>query len=109
MIKERKNQEWKAQLDECIEDSIEDARFTAPELARRMGISERQLFRKVKALTSFTPNDYLNNIRFNKAKQYFEDGTYDTVANTAKAVGFKDPGYFSKKFKERFGKLPSEL
>ena len=54
-----------------------------------------------------TPNQYIQEIRLNKAKVMLEEGEVRTVKEVAFAVGMKRPGYFSKLFKERFGILPS--
>ena len=52
---------------------------------------------------------YLKEIRLEKAYEYLEMGIFPTVTATAHAVGFKDPIYFARKFKERFGVLPSKV
>ena len=109
MLSSRKKEKWVSQFTDCVEQSLGDPNLTATELARQMGISERQLFRNVKNYTGYTPNELINQIRFQKAYDCLQAGAFDTVAEIAAAVGFKDAGYFSKKFKERFGVSPSEV
>jgi transcriptional regulator GlxA family with amidase domain len=74
-----------------------------------MFCSTRQLQRRLKEYTGQTPADYLNSIRLNKSYQYLTQGTYPTVSATARALGFRDTVYFSRKFREHFGILPSEV
>jgi AraC-like DNA-binding protein len=50
-----------------------------------------------------TPNQYITEIRLNKARQLLESRQFETVAEVCYAVGFKTPHYFSKLMKERFG------
>ena len=100
---------WLQELNTQIEAHLSEPQLTAKKLALCLDISRRQLFRKVKALTGQTLNEYINTMRFQKAKEYLEHNTYKTVAETAHAVGFKDPGYFARQFKKRYGQLPSEV
>ena len=62
--------------------------------------------RKIKKFTGLTPNKYIRTIRLQQAKTLLEHGM--SVKKTAYEVGFLKVGYFSKLFKEEFGKLPSE-
>lgn len=61
-------------------------------------------FKKDKGITI---NDFLNQIRLEKALQLFHSGC-DNVGYVAEQTGFHDSGYFSKKFKKAFGLSPSE-
>jgi AraC-like DNA-binding protein len=109
MTFKRNKEQWVEELTKSIAQFIHDPNFTAKVLAQQMDISERQLYRRVKDYISCTPNEYINQIRFQKARAWIEAGKFDTVAETARAVGSLDPGYFSKKFKERFGVSPKEV
>lgn len=99
---------WLTKLEETIQDELRNRRFNLGELAYRMATSERQLFRKVKELTGKTPNKYLREFRIYSAKKLLENYSYNTVAEVSYAVGFQDPHYFSKIYKARFDKWPSE-
>ncbi len=105
----KREEYWLSDFNQYILDNIGESYLTTDSIAAYFGISRRQLYRKVKALTNQTPHDYLNQIRFQKAYEHLEQGTYETVAETARAVGFTDPVYFARKFKSRFGMLPSEV
>lgn len=74
-----------------------------------MNLSERQLRRKLKQCTGLSPNQYLREIKLQKAFRLLEDRTYSTVSEVCYAVGLSTPKYFTKIFVERFGKLPTEI
>jgi AraC-like DNA-binding protein len=57
-----------------------------------------------KETTGTTPFEYLANIRINKAKELLHDG--HSVSDTASRVGFPDPAYFSRRFKQKEGISP---
>lgn len=103
------NEAWLSRLDTHIQDHIDNGGFTSNHLAHLMSVSQRQLYRRVKDLTGATPNEYLNQARFQKALERIQQQNYNTIAEVAHAVGFKDVVYFSRQFKKRFGKLPSEF
>ena len=54
-----------------------------------------------------TINDYLNNLRIEKAVEFFQNGVIN-VTYVAEKTGFNNAGYFSKKFKKEIGLSPSE-
>lgn len=105
----RQKEAWLNDFDQYILNHLGASDLTMDVIATNFGISRRQLYRRVKSMTNLTPHDYLNQVRFAKAHEYLTNGTFRTVAATAKAVGYEDAVYFSRKFKERFGKLPSEV
>ena len=109
MRKQRKNVMWLRELDHIITQNLSDVHLSSTALAYKMSISQRTFFRKVKEITNQTPNEYINRIRFQKAYEYLENEDFDTMAQIAYAVGFKDSSYFSRKFKERFGMSPFEV
>lgn len=94
-------------LRETVKAHMADEYFNGDALAEEMGVSLRQLQRKTKAITEESPNSFIRLIRLQHAKQLVE-AQYGTVAEIAYAVGFSNPTYFTKCFRERFGKAPSE-
>lgn len=78
-------------------------------LAKDMAVSQSTLGRKLKSLVGKTAVDLLTEFRLNKAKQMLKEKTEETqIGDIAYKVGFSDPSYFSKKYKEYFGHSPSE-
>ncbi|SEK94583.1 Pimeloyl-ACP methyl ester carboxylesterase [Aquimarina amphilecti] len=77
-------------------------------LCTEVGVSERQLQRKLKASTNMSPNQLISSIRLNRAKELII-GQQNTIAEIAFQTGFSSPSYFSKRFKKQFAISPSEL
>ena len=82
--------------------------FDIKKLSAKAGMSERQLERKLKALIDQTPNQFVRSMRLQRAKQLLEQNA-GTVSEIAYMVGFNNIPYFSKAFREAFGKPPSEV
>lgn len=99
--------EFIAKLKKLIDEEMSDADLNVEELGQRMGVSRVQLYRKVKALTQYTPVELLRIMRLKKAASLIAS-TEDTIAEIAYHVGFSSPGYFAKCYKEYFGELPTE-
>jgi AraC-like DNA-binding protein len=72
-----------------------------------MAMSERNLQRKLKALTGRTPGKYLRTYRLKKALALLREGI--PVNLVADRVGFSSPAYFSSCFREEFNQSPSEF
>ena len=99
---------WLQQLETEIDTHAGNLSLTADFIASKMYISRARLFQQVKKLTGMTFNQYLNEIRLQKAKTLLETGKAATTKEIAYSIGFKDAGYFSKLYSKRFGKRPSE-
>ena len=77
-------------------------------MASRLNLSRSQLYRKIKALTGQTVNEFIRKIRLERAKLILEKGNAN-ISETCYKVGFASPSYFSKCFKAHFGILPTEV
>ena len=99
---------WLKNLEEIAFENVTKPNFNVGQLAFKMAISERQFNRRLKKLTGLTPGNYLKEIKLQKARQLLENKVYSTIAEVAYSVGFSTPEYFSKIFKNRFGKSPSD-
>jgi len=86
---------------------IDEGKFSIPELAETMNLSERQFRRKLKQHTEMLPAAFMREIRLKKAEYYLQKKVFETVAEVCFAVGFSTPRHFSKLFQERFGRRPS--
>ena len=96
------------QLNDAIRKNMSNPNLKMEELGEELGLGRVQLYRKVKAITGVTPVELLRKMRLQEA--YVLLGTTTkTVAEIAYEVGFNTPGYFSKCFKEEYGKLPMDL
>jgi len=88
-----------------IENNIDDSEFGTKQLAQLLSMSESQLYRKLKALTGKSTALFIRSVRLQKAKEMLNN-TSLTVSEIAYASGFNDPAWFSRVFKEEFGKSP---
>ncbi|MGV3604391.1 MAG: response regulator, partial [Dyadobacter fermentans] len=92
---------------ETVEANMEDALFSVEKMAEEMNLSRTQLLRKLKALTGLAPNDFIRDLRLQKAAEMIRQKA-DTITQIGYAVGFSDQSYFSKSFKKEFGETPTE-
>lgn len=95
-------------LNEAIRKNMANPNLKMDDLGDEIGLSRVQLYRKVKAITGLTPVELLRKIRLQQGYILLTT-TNKTVAEIAFEVGFNTPGYFSKWFKEQYGKLPMDL
>lgn len=93
---------------QVIEKNLSDEFFGVEMLCREIGVSERQVQRKLKAITNKSPNQLISSVRLHRAKELLFHKTFN-VAEIAFKAGFSNPSYFSKIFKKEFGASPSEL
>lgn len=81
--------------------------ITIPELAKEIGINTTKLKQGFKAVYNQTVNEYLRDRRLEVAKDYILEGSL-SVKQISEKVGYKNYAYFSARFRERYGALPSE-
>lgn len=77
-----------------------------PALAHEFGVSYPHFRRVFKQSTGLPPRQYLINLRINQAKQLMEEKALK-LSEVARRVGFDDPYYFSRLFKQKTGISPS--
>ena len=90
-----------------VENNIGNEEFDILTFCEELGVSRTVLFKKVKAWTDFTPNEFVQHIRLKKGAQLLEQGKIN-ISQISYKLGFKNPKYFSKCFRKKFGKSPSE-
>lgn len=93
---------------EYIESNIANSKLNVEEIAKHVGLSKSQLYRKLKSLTDYSPNELIRIIRLKSAKQMLLSGS-STVSDVAYALGFSSPSYFTKCFKEFYGESPRDM
>ena len=89
-----------------VEDNMSTGDLSVEEMSRHLGMSRVHLYKKMTYITGKTPIEFIRIIRLKRAAQLLADERQN-VADIAYAVGFNNPKYFSKYFKEEFGVLPS--
>lgn len=93
---------------EIMEAHIADPQFSVERFAEEIGMSRKNLLRKIKALTDQSVNEFIRNFRLKRAAQLISAKSAN-ISEIAYQVGFNNLSYFSKCFKELFGVLPNEF
>lgn len=93
---------------DTVEKNMNNDKFSVEDLSRELYLSRVALYKKLLALTGKTPIEFIRSIRLKRAVQLLQNSEL-TIAEIAYQVGFNNPKYFSKYFKEEFGMLPSEM
>ncbi|WP_406682937.1 ATP-binding protein [Seonamhaeicola sp. MEBiC1930] len=93
---------------EEVNEAIDDSEFGAAQLASKLHLSESQVYRKIKAITNRSTAVFIRSVRLNKAKLLLQT-TNKTISQVAYEVGFNDPSWFSRVFKDEFGHPPSDI
>jgi signal transduction histidine kinase/DNA-binding response OmpR family regulator len=91
-----------------VEKELSNPELSVEELGSRLGMSRVQFYRKIKAITNYSPVELLRNIRLKRAAKMLSSSER-TVSEIAYEVGFTTPSYFTKCFKDYFGESPSDL
>ncbi len=91
-----------------VNDEIGNADLSVEELAQRLGLSRVQMYRKLKALTNYSPAELIRNLRLRRAAQMLKNSEM-TVSEISYSVGFTSPSYFAKCYREYFNETPSEV
>ncbi|MCA0380719.1 MAG: substrate-binding domain-containing protein [Bacteroidetes bacterium] len=95
-----------SEFSSIVESNIGNESLNAEDIAKALGISRMQLYRKVKALMNINVNDYIMNVRLQKAKFLLQHEEL-TISEVSYSVGFSSPAYFSTVFKSKFGLTPT--
>jgi ligand-binding sensor domain-containing protein/signal transduction histidine kinase/DNA-binding response OmpR family regulator len=90
-----------------VEEHMDNPDFSVALLATKVAMSQPVLYRKLKALTDLTVNDFIKSIRLKKAAQLLLQKQLN-VTEVAYAVGFSRRKHFTEEFKKQFGITPSE-
>ena len=93
---------------QSIDIHLKDESFGVDMLCKEIGISERQMQRKLKAITNKSPNQLITSVRLHRAKELMLNHQL-TIAEISFQTGFSSPSYFAKCFKKEFGVSPSIL
>lgn len=88
-----------------IDEYMDNSNFSVEQLARETGVSTPQLYRKVKAITGLAPNEFIRDLRLKKAAIFLKE-TGLGIAEISYKVGFSNPKYFSRCFRQQFGSSP---
>lgn len=102
--------EYKEFLEKCIavvESHLEDEQFSIKNLSDKIGMSHSNLYKKIKAISGGSANEFIRYIRLRKAAELMLNSDF-TVAEAAYKVGINNAKYFREQFSKLFGINPSE-
>jgi len=103
-----KDKEFLKKVIHNIKENISEFEFGVDELAKEVGMSRTNFYKKVKDLTGLTVNEFIKNLKLKVAANLLLKSDYN-VNEVAFQIGFKDASYFSRCFKETFGSLPKKF
>ena len=87
--------------------NISNPDFNVEQMAEEMNLSRTQLFRRMKLVTNYSPIEFINEIRLQRAADLIM-AKADTLAQICYAVGFSEQSYFAKRFRKKFGVTPRD-
>lgn len=106
-IEESADIKFMKNAESTILSMIDESEISVPKLAQELGFSRTSLYRKIKALTGLSINQFIRMVKLKQAAQLLTFADV-TVSEVAFQMGFTDLKYFRTCFKEKFGTLPSE-
>ncbi|MGB3851129.1 MAG: nickel-binding protein [Tunicatimonas sp.] len=95
-------------LFELTEQHLQTTSFNVNNLCELIGVSRPQLYRKTTSLTGKSPNNFIKDLRMQKAWRLLKSRE-GNISEVALEVGYSNPSYFSKVFQASFGHKPSAL
>ena len=92
---------------EIFERQMSNPDLSVETLASELGFERTQLYRKIKAITNYSPVELMRNLRLRKARNLLTSSEL-SISEIGYEVGFSTPAYFSKCYREMYGETPSE-
>ena len=90
-----------------VQGHLSDSDFDVQVFCKEMGMSRPQLFRKLKAVTGQNISEFIRAIRLREAAVLLQNPSVQ-VSDVAYRVGFSNPSYFSRSFRQLYGQSPKE-
>ncbi len=103
-----KEKDFLSELDLIVLKNIGQGTDNVDLISQDIGMSRTSLYRKLKAITGLSINEYIRNLKMERAAELIEDKNF-SVSQASYEVGFNNLKYFRKVFKEKFGKTPREF
>lgn len=92
---------------DLFDKKMSDPDLNVEAIASELGFERTQLYRKIKAITNYSPVELMRNLRLSKARTLLKT-TDKSISEICYQVGFSTPAYFTKCYKEHFGTTPTE-
>ena len=95
-------------LNHLIEENMTTIDIDIAFMTDKMAMSHSSFYRKVKALTGVSANEYIRKVKLQRSMQLLKEGE-SNVTEVAMLTGFNNIGYFRKCFKKEYGISPSDV
>lgn len=99
--------EFYARFLKIFQEDMGNPETTVDSLVSKMGLERTQFYRKIKAITNYSPAELIRNLRLKKARALVT-GSEKSISEIGYEVGFSTPAYFTKCYREAFGETPTE-
>lgn len=99
--------EFIEKITQLIEENLSSEKIDITYLSDKMCMSGSTLYRKMKALTGLSTNEYTRKVKMQNAERLLLEGKYN-ISEIAYKVGMNSTGYFRQCFKDEFGFSPSD-
>jgi len=93
---------------ETLDRGLKNPDYNVETLSKDLGMSRSQLYRKIKSISGLSPNDFIKKVHLKKALELIKN-QYGNIAEVSYEVGFNNPSYFTKCFKQKFKITPSNF
>ena len=90
-----------------VEDNMANSDITVETMSEALNMSRVHLYKRLTSVTGSTPSEFIRNIRLRHAEQLLRKSQL-TVSEVSYRVGFNNPRYFTKYFKDKYGVIPSQ-
>ncbi|REE01144.1 hybrid sensor histidine kinase/response regulator transcription factor [Marinoscillum furvescens] len=107
VAKKRIDKEFMEKAQEVVLKNISNSDYNVESFSRDMSLGRTNLFTKIKGITGQTPNEFITNIRLNKAAQMIAHQPDKSISDIGYACGFSNPNYFSRAFKKNYNLSPT--
>ncbi|MDE6560425.1 MAG: substrate-binding domain-containing protein [Muribaculaceae bacterium] len=99
--------EFYARFLKIFYEDMSSTEMTVDSLAAKMGLERTQFYRKIKAITNYSPVELIRTLRLKKARAMVT-GSEKSISEICYEVGFSTPAYFTKCYREAYGETPTE-
>ena len=102
----KEDEKFCRKLERIVHTRMHNPNLNVDVIAAQFGMGRTNFYRKVREITSMSPNDYLRQCRMERASELLRT-TDLSVVEICGQVGISDAQYFSRVFKSFYGAPPS--
>ncbi|OAV44613.1 hypothetical protein A3850_008965 [Lewinella sp. 4G2] len=108
-VQSKEERAWLEELETYVKANLHDSQLKVGSLSKAFLMSDSALLRQVKRLTGLTIQQYITELRLATARRLLETRAVVSARKAGEAVGYANVGSFNRRFKQRYGRLPSDL